>query len=240
MLMTNLNIHSLINEFTKEDMRRAKVLEGLGIDACCGGSKSLAAACAEKGLDPEVVLKKLVPIAEPEDSANEEEDWSEADLDDLVTHIEKTHHAYLKKVLPRLSSLIEKVVEAHGKRHPELLDLKEAFALLRADLEPHMMKEERVLFPMVRQMESGVPLQEFQCGLQGPIRVMQAEHQRANSLQLEIRKVTNNFSFPEDGCGTYRLMLAELKNLDTDLNIHIYKENEILFSRILNVETNLV
>jgi len=240
MLMTKLNINSRINEFTKEDILRSKVLEGLGIDACCGGNKSLAIACAEKGLDPEAVFKKLVSVNEQEDVANEQENWSEVSLTDLVKHIEETHHDYLKKVLPHLSSLVEKVVSAHGKRHPELLELQQAFTHLREDLEPHLMKEERVLFPMVRQMESGVALEEFQCGLQGPIRVMQEEHKRADSLQGEIRKITNNFSFPEDGCGTYRLMLEELKNLDTDLNIHIQKENEILFPGILNAEKYLV
>ncbi|GJL77027.1 MAG: iron-sulfur cluster repair di-iron protein [Nitrospinaceae bacterium] len=241
MIMTNLDIHSRINDFTAEDMARAKVLEELGIDACCGGNKSLAEACGEKGLDPEVVLKTLVQVRERADSEKEEEvDWSEENLTDLVTHIEETHHAYLKKVFPQLSSLIEKVVKAHGARHTELSDLKRVFALLRADLEQHMMKEERVLFPMVRKLESGAGSQEFHCGtLQGPIGVMQAEHQRADALQDELRKISNNFTPPEDGCKTYRLLMEGLENLDADLNVHIYKENEVLFPRVLDAETHL-
>jgi regulator of cell morphogenesis and NO signaling len=240
MLITNLNVHSLINDFTKEDMRLAKVLEALGIDTCCGGNKSLTEACGEKGLDPEVVLKELVPVEEPAGSVEEEKDWSDADLTDLVTHIEETHHVYLKKALPKLSSLIEKVVEAHGKRHPELSFLKKVFALLRADLEPHMMKEERVLFPMIRQIESGAGLEEFHCGTQGPINVMRMEHQRAETLQEKLRKITNNFTAPEDGCKTYGLMMEALESLDADLNVHIYKENEVLFPRVLNTETDSI
>jgi len=242
MLMTNLGIHSLINEFTKEDMSRAKVFAALGIDSCCGGNKSLATACSEKGLDPEAVLKTLISGEEPAESATTAEvDWSEADLTSLVAHIEETHHVYLKQALPRLSSLIEKVVGAHGKRHPELSDLERAFALLRADLEPHMMKEERVLFPMIRKIESGAGPEEFHCGtLQGPIGVMRAEHRQAESLQAEIREITHNFTAPEDGCETYRLMLEELKHLDADLNAHIQKENEVLFPRVLEVEKYLL
>lgn len=240
MLITNLNVHSLINDFTKEDMHLAKVLEGLGIDTCCGGNKSLTEACEEKGLDPEAVLKKLVPAEEPAGSVEEAKDWSDADLTDLVTHIEETHHVYLKKALPQVSSLIEKVVEAHGKRHPELSDLKKVFALLRADLEPHMMKEERVLFPMIRQIESGAGPEELHCGTQGPINVMRMEHQRAETLQEKLRTITNNFTAPEDGCKTYGLMMEELKNLDADLNVHIYKENEVLFPRVLNTEAHLL
>lgn len=235
MLMTNLDSHSLVNDFIKEDMCRAQVLEGFGIDTCCGGNKSLAEACGEKGLDPAVVLKELTPIEEPVNIAEEEKDWSEAKLTELVTHIEETHHAYLKKALPQLSSLIDKVVAAHGTRHPELSDLKKAFALLQADLEPHLMKEERVLFPMIRKMEAGI--EELHCGTQGPINVMRMDHQRAESLQDKLRKITHNFTPPEDGCKTYRLLMEELGNLDADLNVHIHKENEVLFPRVLSTET---
>ncbi len=237
MHMKNLDIHSLVNDFTKEDMSRTNVLEGFGIDTCCGGNKSLAEACGEKGLDPAVVLKELIPVEEPAGSVGEEKDWSDADLADLVTHIEETHHVYLKKALPKLSSLIEKVVDAHGVRHPELADLKQVFALLRADLEPHLMKEERVLFPMIRQIESGTGVEELHCGTQGPINVMRMEHQRAEALQDKLRKITNNFATPEDGCKTYRLLMETLENLDADLNVHLYKENEILFPRVLGTET---
>jgi len=240
MIMTNLSTHSLINDFTKEDMRLAKVLEELGLDTCCGGNKSLAEACGEKGLDPEAVLKTLVPGKKQVDSTEDEKNWLDADLTDLVAHIEETHHAYLKKAFPQLSSLIEKVVEAHGTRHPELADLKKAFALLRVDLEPHMMKEEQILFPMIRKIESGAGPEELHCGVQGPINVMRMEHQRAETLQEELRKITNNFTIPEDGCKTYRLMMEGLKNFDADLNVHIYKENEILFPRVLGVEADLI
>ncbi len=232
MMKTHLDIHSSINDFVKEDMRRANVFEALGIDACCGGAKSLAEACQHKGLDPETVLDQLDIVDDAVDSAAAEKDWSQAGFTELATHIEETHHTYLKKALPRLSALIAKVEGAHAKRHPELLQVSKAFAALRADLEPHMMKEEQVLFPMLRQLDSGTGSAGIPEALtKGPIRVMRMEHQRAEGLQDEIRTLTKNFAFPEDGCQTYRRMLDELKTLDEDLQVHIYKEDEILFAR---------
>ena len=237
MMKTHLDINSTINDFVKEDMRRSNVFEELGIDACCGGAKSLAEACREKGLDPQTVLDRLHTEDAAADSAAQEKDWSQAGLTELATHIEETHHTYLKKALPRLSALIAKVEAAHAARHPELLQLGKAFALLRADLEPHMMKEEQVLFPMVRKLDSRTGGSGVSGGmLQGPVRVMRMEHQRVERLQDEIRSLTQNFTFPEDGCQTYRLMLDELKILDEDLQVHIYKENEILFARLPGVE----
>ena len=78
-----------------------------------------------------------------------------ADLDSLtpaqlILDIESKHHEYLKKGLPRISDLLVKVLSAHGERHPELKDLKTAFTHLREDLEPHLLKEEGVLFPLIK------------------------------------------------------------------------------------------
>jgi len=56
----HLDIHSTINDFVQEDVRWTALLEELGIDACCGGHKTLEQACAEKGLHPETVLNRLI------------------------------------------------------------------------------------------------------------------------------------------------------------------------------------
>ncbi|MFQ5443426.1 MAG: DUF542 domain-containing protein, partial [Nitrospinales bacterium] len=141
------SIHDTINDFVKEDISRTGVFENLGIDSCCGGHKTLEESCREKGLDPEVVLKQLMDQG-AESSPEQERNWVEAPLDELVDHIEHTHHAYLKKALPVINGLLEKVLGVHGERHPELNDLMQAFAELKADLEPHLMKEENILFPM--------------------------------------------------------------------------------------------
>ena len=77
-----------------------------------------------------------------------------------------------------------------ASRHPELLEVQRAYDELRADLEPHLAKEERVLFPMIRELarrRSAVP--EFHCGtLRNPISVMLREHDRAGELLAELRR----------------------------------------------------
>lgn len=60
----HLDIHSTINDFVQEDVRRTTLFEQLGIDACCGGHRTLAQACADKGLDPEALLKQVLALQE--------------------------------------------------------------------------------------------------------------------------------------------------------------------------------
>ena len=126
----------------------ARQLEARDLDYCCGGATTLEDACATNGLDVATVLDELAGAATDEPG----ETWATMGLVELVDHLEATHHAYLWSELPRLGALMDKVVGVHGERHPELADIGECFATIRADLEPHLTKEERVLFPMVREL----------------------------------------------------------------------------------------
>lgn len=236
-MSAQFTIHTPINDFIAEDVRRTGIFEELDIDACCGGYRTLAVACAEKGIDPEPVLNKLMsftPESEPVAAVKEGMDGS---LSEAVDHLLQTHHTYLKEALPRLAALLDKVVEAHVARHPELNTVQELFGEVRADLEPHLMKEEQVLFPMIKQLESSGGSADLHCGpLQNPIRVMLTEHERVLTLFERIRATTRNFQMPEDGCESYRLLLTGLDELEIDTLLHIQKENEILFPQVLAMQ----
>ena len=140
-------------------------------------------------------------------------------LTELTEHLESTHHVYLKKALPRLVALMDKVHQAHSPRHPELTRLQTVVENLRADLEPHLLKEEQILFPLIRQLEAA----------QGPIRVMRSEHDGAGELLKEMRTLTSVYVVPKDGCQSFQLLYEGLKELEEDTHLHIYKENNILF-----------
>jgi regulator of cell morphogenesis and NO signaling len=56
----------------------------------------------------------------------------------LIAHIVDTHHAFETAELGRLAPLADKVLRAHGARHPELQEVARLLAALSADLLPHM------------------------------------------------------------------------------------------------------
>jgi regulator of cell morphogenesis and NO signaling len=214
------------------------VFERYGIDYCCHGKTSLSDACRERGIDPDHVLDELQrgrsrggPLAR---------DWHHARLAELCDHIECTHHAYLREELPRLAEQIDKVIAAHVDRHPELQGVRRTFQELRAELEPHMMKEERVLFPAVRALERSAGLPAFPFGtLRNPIRVMEDEHDVASQALSRLRQLTNDYRPPDDACPTYRALMDRLARLEGDLHRHIHKENNILFPRAAQLEESL-
>jgi regulator of cell morphogenesis and NO signaling len=220
---------------------RARLFERLGIDYCCHGRDTLGHACAAKGLDVADVLRTLSGEGpEGAGAENEEFDAAAATMSALADHIVAVHHIYLRRALPWLAGLLDKVVAAHGERHPELHAVREVFRRLREELEMHMLKEEKVLFPIIRQLETATTLPSLHCGtVHNPVVVMEHEHRDAGAALERLRALTHGYSAPPDACPTYRALLSELAALELDLHRHIHKENEILFSRAMAAEAAL-
>ena len=157
--------------------------------------------------------------------------------DALVDHIETTHHRYLWDELPRVTALVDKIVSVHGERHPELTEIATCFAEVRADLEPHMAKEERVLFPMIRQLATASEVPTFHCGsLRNPIAVMLSEHDAVGDLLARLRLLTDGYTPPADGCATYVACFSAMAELEADTHLHIHKENNVLFPLVVRLE----
>ncbi len=225
-----------VGEMVVENPSRARVFERFGIDYCCGGKIPLAEACAKRGANLEAVLEALRK-SEANVSPGPEKDWSRESMTSLVDHIIATHHTYLREEFPRLTRMTERVAEVHGERHLELPKVRDVFAALRGELEQHMQKEEQILFPMIKQLDSGSSTAAGHCGtIEDPIRMMEQEHDKAGDALGMLRELTGGFAIPADACNTYRVMLDSLAKLEADLHQHIHKENNILFPGALAVE----
>jgi regulator of cell morphogenesis and NO signaling len=236
-----LDLRTTVGDLVKERPTRSHVFEKLQIDYCCGGKLSLAEACKEQELDPQAVLEQLQAAdAQPAPDEVPLIDAEAMSLTDLANHIEQTHHAYLKTELPRLDAITQKVLEVHGSTDRRLADVRRAYVTLYEELVGHLMKEEQILFPMIRQLESVTAVPAFHCGsVANPIRQMEWEHGSAGRALAIINGFTDGFQPPEWACNTYRAMLDGLKQLEWDLHQHIHKENNVLFPKAIRLEAKL-
>lgn len=214
----------------------ARNLEARGLDYCCGGATSLEHACLDLGLDPEIVASELDNATLDEPPAA----WSTLGPVELVDHVESTHHRYLWDELPRLSALADKVLGAHGARHPELADVRACLAELRSDLEPHMTQEEQVVFPAIRELTSAHEAPSFRFGSIGhPISALLREHDAVGELLRTLRELTSDYSTPADGCPSYQALYTGLAELEADTHLHVHIENNALFPAVLGMERRL-
>lgn len=151
----------------------ARLFETLGIDYCCGGKQTLAAACARRGLETGTTIALLESAGAAFAAGPAEVDAVAMGLGQLADHIVATHHAYLKQELPRLAEMADRVATKHGWRDARLPELAATVRDLAEEMFSHMQKEEVVLFPLVRQIETGTT-GGFHCGsIANPIRQME-------------------------------------------------------------------
>lgn len=219
--------------------KAARILESFGLDYCCGGKTPLNRAAARLSIDPQQVLDQIAALGTPTGG-----EWTTMTATELVDHIESTHHAYLHSEFPRLEFLTEKVLGVHGANHPDLVAIAATYRELRDDLEPHLMKEERVLFPMIRELfttgPDGTPAPNLHGrSLAAPISMMMVEHDRAGELLAQLHDLTDAYQPPDDACASYRALFAGYEELETDTHLHVHKENNLLFPMVQAEETRL-
>jgi regulator of cell morphogenesis and NO signaling len=204
----------------------SRVFERHGIDYCCGGGTPLRAACASRGLDVAAILAELdAEVA----SGPPERDWTGADPVEVIDHVLSTHHVFVKRELPRLDALMEKVRRVHGDAHPDVLPaMAGVWERLSAELAQHLLKEEQILFPSILALAQGRPGGMPPSWLEGPIGAMEQEHVDAGEAVARLRALSGGFVPPADACGSWRALWSGLEDFERDLHRHIHLENEVL------------
>ena len=226
-----------LGDIVSRDVRAGAVLDRYGLDYCCGGARSLADGCAQRGVDVSRVLVELQALEPAARIVPDEEE----NVERLVDYIVHTHHAYIRASVPVIEAHLEKVEAAHGARHPELAAIRAHFTTLARELTLHMTKEEQVLFPYICglwrvSLEGARPPADIFGTVQNPIRMMEIEHQDARTGLSIIRDLSDRYTAPPDACATYRLVLGELSRFDEDLQRHVYLEDNVLFPQAVELE----
>jgi regulator of cell morphogenesis and NO signaling len=231
-----------IAEIVTNNFRTAAVFEKYGLDFCCNGKKTITEACSEKNIDNSAVVNELIDLTN--ENGHKDTKFNEWGLDFLIDYIVNNHHKYVIKMLPVISTHIQKVASKHGQNHPETIQIAKKFASVEQEMKHHMMKEERILFPHIKYLlknkNEGLKVESPYFGtIKNPIAMMEKEHQSAGDEMYEIKSLTHNYKIPVDACNTFRVTLQELKEFEEDLHKHIHLENNILFPKALALENEL-
>ena len=187
--------------------RASALFRKYDMDYCCGGKQTLARAAARKELDVDVIEAELAKLAE------------------IIDHIIVRYHDRHREQLPELILQATKVERVHADKPSVPKGLTKYLTMLHEELSSHMMKEEQILFPMIKQ---GMGSQAM-----GPISVMESEHDEAGELLEVIKHTTNNVTPPPEACTTWKAMYNGINELIDDLMEHISLENNVLFPRAL-------
>ena len=214
----------LVAQIVLEHPRCARLLVERDIDFCCRGAVPLSEACAGAGLEVTTLLAELQAVASLEPASSSGVDPRSLTSLQLVAHIVDQHHVYLRKALPLLELLAARVVEAHAARQPSLERMQSVLHALRGLLEPHLHKEEAVLFPLLIGGRAQQRIRE-------ELGWMRSEHLQVGEALRELRLLSERFVPPAWACPTYRALMSELETMDRDTLEHVHLENNVLAPR---------
>lgn len=202
------------------------------LDYCCGGSENLESALNKKQVDVDKFIEEINKEFENFKFDNSSYiDWNERASEELIDHIINTHHAKTFQLLKEIDPLLIKVFKVHFNHLPEvLIKVHNLFGKLKCELEEHLIKEERILFPNIIEFEK-TNNEEKREELRKEIKAFIGEHEAAGDILKNLAEVTNDYKTPEWACTSFKLVYSKLHELEKDLFIHIHKENNILFKR---------
>ena len=167
-------------------------------------------------------------------------DFEKLSLPQLLDHIEIKHHNYTKQLLLLIANHLDDLLINNQTCQDVIQPLYHAFEKLRLYLDSHFHKEENILFPFLRKF---IPIDNLEKNLllkmnlsENPIKLMQKEHQQISHLLEHIRNITDNFT-PIPSCSQeLKLCYAELNELEYELQLHTYMENNVLFPMVRKIQ----
>lgn len=227
--MNTIDPEKSLGELVVEQPGLARTFEELGFDYCCGGKATLADAAAEHGLDPRTVVSVLAAEGRALEAGSGERDWREVPFTELCDHIVSVHHTFLRRELPRIEELLEKVVSRHGETVPTLPQLQAEFKTLHADLIDHIDREEQGLFPLCRGLDGDAELSPEAVPQLG---MHEAAHSNVGEGLARMRELAGGYDTSAALCTTHGVLLEALRGLEVDLHQHIHEENNVLFVRL--------
>ncbi len=198
-----------------------RVFRQYKLDFCCGGDTPLRDAALQRNLDAQAIADELAALAVDPASAP---DWRNASAGALIEFILERYHERHRDQFPELIRLANRVEQVHGNKADCPNGLAEHLWNMQQELESHMLKEEQILFPMLRR---GVQLPQTQ----GPIAVMRYEHDQHGDALQRLGELTHDITPPANACNTWRALYRGLEELRDDLMQHIHLENNILFTQ---------
>lgn len=222
-----------VSDIARSAPATIRVFQRHQLEFCCTGAAPLADACAERGLDVDVVVAELRE-AQEEDTSDRLDALADQPLSVIVEHIQARYHEPLRRELPRLEAMLARVVSRHGAHLPDvILPLERLFSQLQQELLDHIGREDSVVFPAIEALERGTAPFSGATLARGPIALMEDEHADTLSALEAIRTLTNSYAPPDWACPTFRGLYYGLSELERDMIQHVMLEHDVLFPRAI-------
>lgn len=158
---------------------------------------------------------------------------------DLIDYILRRYHEPLYGEMAQALKDAKTLAEQPNEPKQKLSELHKLLAELWTELEPHLLKEERILFPMIRNAAEAsaagrpvFPPPHHIVG--GPIAVMKMDHLRADEIQNALIELTADILGNAGTSAALKTLCEAVRKMEADLREHIRIEEEHIFPAVDN------
>lgn len=207
------------------------IFEEAEIDFSCKGLQSLADAANENGYRVEDLIERLARAQR----RNGEIRWYVEPLSALMSFLIDDHANTISVRLPAIRNAIESAVKVYGDRLQDLARICVLFGQLVAEMTTHVLKEERELFPYIRDLElateGSAPMMRI---AQRVLREL-VEHESFRDRLRTMHELAERLP-PDDASSTIR---NEVRQFRREVHRHMHLENNVLYPRAIEIENSL-
>lgn len=218
-----------ISSIVDENYLYARALDYLGVDFCLHGDRKLGHLCEEMGIDKKLVIKSFYLF-----DRNHRLSFKELDrypLELVLEYLKHSHQQFIKQRLPFISRVIH-----HSEIHP---DLKFIFPHFVEDFISHIYEEEDTLFRYIEKLieirKGAHPTTILWKYRHFSITEMLKHHKEEDELEgiralIEDQPVLSL---------TAKVVFNEIKSFDREMLYHAEIENNILFPKAIQLESEI-
>lgn len=227
-------INKNITELIEKNPSAAKALHFLGIHFYNYTENTLQEVCEARGIQTELVIKKLNEALYQKENTNLEGYPVEL----IIAYLKHSHYLFIKDRLPYLTQIIED----YPHEESELIqELKFIFPAFRQEFIEHVYEEEDTLFAYIlrlkKLLKEDAPSEVLKQILAAQsLKKLEHDHQHHDDEMKSIAELTQQYSVSPSLDLHTRVILEALRNFSRDLKIHAKIENEILFPKAYEIE----
>jgi regulator of cell morphogenesis and NO signaling len=232
-LHTSVSIGSIV----QQHYTNAFVLYSLGIDFFEVEDKTLKQVCIERNLDITYLLHLL---QEPHEQIQPDiRKLKKASVEGILSYLKHQHIVFLQKKIPFVAHLIEKLSK-NDTTHTQLItDLQLMFPLFAEDFIHHIHEEEDTFFYYISALLKSSPQKLYELQQKYSIQSFALAHDTHDDEMQGIRQLTKNYQLPLAASLHLKVVYWHLEDLEKQLQMHAYIENEILFPKALVLENKV-
>ena len=230
--------NSAIRDLVSNNYVFAAVLHHFGISFYQYEEKRLFEVCKKYKLNAHQLILELEQWAKQKEPSHE--DLYLHPIEVLVAYLQRKHYYFIRQELPFLADMISGI-EPNSDYQAVMTDLKIMFPLFVTDFIHHIHEEENKLFQRIKMLhqveDNNFSFEEaLQIIDQVPLSQFAHAHDSHDDEMQGIRKLTNDYSLPENAPVSMKVLYNELQHFENELILHAQIEDQLLFPKAIELE----